>query len=68
MVLSVTLDLSTRASGRVAKNRAQGEAECSIFSDETVSECAAIQCYTKNTCVNCFVIILRMQINRAHCP
>ena len=68
MVLSVTLDLSARASGRVAKNRARGEAECSIFSDETGSECGQIQCYTKNPCVNCFVIILCMRINRAHCP
>ena len=38
MVPSALSDLSVRASGRVAKNRARGVAECSIFSDETGSK------------------------------
>ena len=38
MVPSAISDLYVQASGRVTKNRARGEAECSIFSDETGSE------------------------------
>ena len=46
---SVTLDLYARASGRVIKNRARGEAECSIFNDETGSECGQIQMLHEGT-------------------
>ena len=39
MAASALSDLFARASIRVAKNSARGVAECSIFSDETGSEC-----------------------------
>ena len=38
-------------------NRAQGGAECSINQPETGSKCIQIRCYTKEPCINCFVMV-----------
>ena len=58
---SVTLDLYARASGRGVENRTRDEAECSIFSTETWSQCGQIQCYTKDPCINYFVMCLKRE-------
>ena len=56
MVLSVTWDLSVRASGRVANIAHEAEGRVGYFSNETASEYRQIPCCTKKPCFNCFVI------------